>query len=128
MHGQEDVMRSPMLRALLRELLAKMEMLAADGSQSHVDLRRLPLPSGGLEALRTWLGSGEIDATVTALGVTNIRETAFAGVWWVRHAKAAGDVFSEHLEIARSPALLAADPEEMRQAVEKLRSRLTALE
>lgn len=128
MQRQEDVMHSPMLRALLRELMAKLEKLLADGSQSHMDLRGLPLPNGGLEALRTWLGSGEIDATVTALGVTNIRETAFAGVWWVRHAKAAGDVFSEHLEITQSPALLAADLVEVRQAVDELRSRLTAME
>lgn len=122
-----EVMRSPMLGALLREVAAKMEQLANDGTPGHVDLGRLPLPAGGLEALRAWLGRGEIEATVKALAVTSIQETAFAGVWWVRHLRATGDVLTEHLEITHCPRLLAADPEDLHRALGQLRSRLESL-
>ena len=126
--GISEVIRSDMIRALLRELTTKLTILATDDSPSHIDIRRLPLPPGALEALRAWLGSGEIEAKVTALGTTTIQETGIAGVWWIRHARSTGDVFSEHLEISRVPELLAADPEEVTQAAESLRSRLLALE
>lgn len=124
----EELINSAMVRAVLRELMAKLTSLAADGRPDRIDLRRLPLPPGALDALRTWLGRGEVEATVTALGVTTIRETGIAGVWWIHHAKSAGDIFSEHLEISRSPALLSADPDDVTQAADTLRSRLSALE
>lgn len=123
-----ELIHSAMVRALLRELLAKLTSLAADGSPAHIDLRRLPLPPGALDALRTWLGSGEIEATVTALGVTTIRETGIAGVWWVRNAKTGGEVFSEQLEISRLPELLSAHPDDVTQAADTLRGRLSALD
>jgi hydrogenase-1 operon protein HyaF len=124
----EDLMNSAMVRAVLRELMAKLTSLAADGLSDRIDLRRLPLPPGALDALRTWLGNGEVEATVTALGVTTIRETAVSGVWWVHHAKSAGEIFSEHLEISRSPELLSAQPDDVTQAADSLRSRLSALD
>lgn len=119
-------MQSPMVRAVLRELLAKLTRLAANGQSDSIDLHRLPLPPGGIDALKSWLGDGEIAATVTALGLTTIRETAVAGVWWVQNAKAAGDAVSEHLEISYTPALLATHPDDLKQAVETLRDRLSA--
>jgi len=127
MEANEEVMRSPMLGALLREVAAKLEQLATDGTPGHVDLCRLPLPPGGLEALRAWLGCGEAEATVNALAITTIQETGLAGVWWIRHCRTAGDVLSEYLEIAHSPKLLAADPQDVYLAVEKLRSRLDSI-
>jgi len=124
----EQLVNSAMVRAVLRELMAKLTSLAADDRPDHIDLRRLPLPQGALDELRTWLGSGEVEATVTALGTTTIRETGIAGVWWVRHAKTVGEVFSEHLEISRSPDLLSAHPDDVTQAADTLRSRLSVLE
>lgn len=124
----DELMGSAMVRALLRELLSKLTALATDGSTEHMDLRRLPLPPGALDALKRWLGRGEIDATVTALGITTIQETGIAGVWWVRHAKSSGDTIAEHLEITLFPALLMAHSDDVYRAAETLRSRLATLE
>ena len=66
---------------LLRELEGKLTEFAARGSIAHIDLSRLPMPAGGGEEIEAFLGRGEAEATVSALGVTTIRETAVAGVW-----------------------------------------------
>ena len=124
----DELMALPMVRALLRELLFKLSVQADEGRADHIDLRRLPLPVGALDALKTWLGRGEIEATVSALGITTIQETGVAGVWWVRYAKIGGETTGEHLEITPCPALLAADQGEIGSALEALRGRLMTLE
>lgn len=121
----EGLIRSNMVCALLGELTAKLEILADDDSPGHIDLSRLPLPPGTMEALRAWLGDGEAEATVTSLALTTIRETGVAGVWWVRQARSSGETLSEHLEISRSPALLSVHPDEVKRAAEDLRRRLS---
>lgn len=123
--ADDDAMAHPMMRALLQELSAKLSALAGDGRSDHVDLRRLPLPPGGLQTLREWLGRGEISATVTALGVTAIHETALAGVWWVEHSKASGEPVGVSLEISECPALLAVQRDDVASAAARLRARLS---
>ena len=117
----------PMVRALLQELASKLVALAHDGLSNSIDLRRLPLPSGALDAFRAWLGRGEVHATVTALGTTTIDETAIAGVWWMRYANASGGLIGESLEIAACPALLGVRQSDIGAAAEALRQRLADL-
>lgn len=123
-----DPLEAPLVLALLHELESRLEALTARGETGQIDLMRVPLPSGALEALRTWLGSGEIEASVKALGLTTIWETRFAGVWWIRHAKLSGETLTEQLEIALSPALLSGDARDLPAAVQDLRERVAALE
>lgn len=118
---------SPITRALLEELLGKLTALAQEGRDDCIDLLRLPLPPGALEALRAWLGRGEIEATVRALGTTTITETAIAGIWWVRQSKADGSAIGETLEIALCPALLTTDASDVAQSTEQLRRRMESL-
>lgn len=122
-----DLLGSPMMRALLEELLSKLTALADEGRSDSIDLRGLPLPPGALEALRNWLGQGEIQATVNALGSTTIHETALGGVWWIRYAKVQGTPIGDTLEIAHCPALLLADRDDAREAAKELRRRLDRL-
>ena len=126
--AHDAALNQPMMRALLNELAAKLNTLVETGEAQQIDLRRLPLPSGALTALKDWLGRGEIEATVRALAVTTIRETAIAGVWWVTHAKVAGHMLDEHLEITRCPALLMTHPGDIRTAARALQLRLHALD
>lgn len=123
--ASDDAMAHPMIQALLQELSAKLLALACDRHSDHIDLHRLPLPPGGLQTLRDWLGRGEISATVTALGVTAIQETALAGVWWVEHSKASGEPVGSSLEISECPALLAVQQQDVASAAERLRERLS---
>jgi len=116
-----------MLRALLEELLSKLTALAEEGRSDSVDLRGLPLPPGALKALRTWLGQGEIQATVNALGTTTIQETAFPGLWWVSYAKAQGAPIGDMLEITYCPALLLVDRDAVQSSAVELRRRADSL-
>ncbi|MDE0852991.1 MAG: hypothetical protein OSA97_01030 [Nevskia sp.] len=116
-----------MVQALLQELATKLDRLVREGHADSIDLRRLPLPPGALEALRSWFGQGEIEASVKALGMTSIRETAVAGVWWVQQTKPGGESIGEGLAITCCPDLLATHVDDVRAAAESLQLRLNAL-
>ncbi|MBL6748904.1 MAG: hypothetical protein ISP90_00195 [Nevskia sp.] len=122
--ASEDILALPMVQALLHELLDKLGALQRDGRSDSVDLRRLPLPPGALDALRAWLGAGEIRATVKALGVTTVEETAITGLWWVSQAKLTGEPTGAWIEVSLCPALLMAHAEDLGAAIERLRGRL----
>lgn len=99
-----------MAAALLREIAEALAGLAADGLRRTVTLRGLPIGPADYRLLRDRLGRGEVAATVTAAGRVEIAETRYRGVWWVRLHDASGAVTGEHVEVARVPLLLEADP------------------
>lgn len=111
-------------RALLHEIEAGLTALAQHDRATAIDLRRIPLTDGDLAALRDALGSGEVSATVDALGPTRIHETRFAGVWWVTHCNAEGAIVGELIEIARCPSLLPAGEEDLADGLSRLRTEL----
>lgn len=124
--GAEDTKRSrnalrdPLVRALLSELSAKLAKLAKTGSGSRIDLGRLPLPAGGLSAVRGVLGKGQIEATFKGVGSCVFTETALAGVWWVQQYNTADDLVGEFIEIAYVPELLKCDRAEVDAASKDL--------
>ena len=117
----------PMIRALLCEILARLENLLAVGETARIDLRRLPLPPDGLRTIRDFFGAGEVDATVRGVGSCSFLETGTSGVWWVSQRNTTGDVVGEFVEIAHVPELLKSGDVEVRDAVEDLRRRLGAV-
>lgn len=119
--GSGGPIEQPMIRAVLREVEAKLANLLATAETARIDLRRLPLPPDGLHAIREFLGKGEVDATVQGVGSCSFQETGTAGVWWGTQRNTAGDTVGEFIEIARVPGLLKADNAEMHDAVETLR-------
>lgn len=126
-NATNELLRNPMVQALLVELSTKLAALARGEQVDNIDLRRLPLPPGGLEAMRRWLGKGEVSATVSALGTTTVQETATAGIWWVSQAKASGEPIGDTLEIAECPALLVTHADDILAAAEQFRVRLALL-
>ncbi len=72
------------------------------------------------------LGDGEVQATVNAEGLSSIRETRFAGVWWVEHRDRQGDLIAEMIEVTRVPDILASAADEIAAASRSLRARITA--
>lgn len=113
--------RDPMIRALLCELETKLATLIETGETTRIDLRRLPLPVGGLQAIRDVLGNGEVTATMQGVGSCTFEETAVSGIWWIVQRNTAGDIVGEFIEIASVPDLLKADQSEMHASVERLR-------
>lgn len=111
---------SPLVLAILHELLAKLRDLAAKGWTSSIELRRLPLTSADREQLRSLLGQGEVIVEVSALGPSRITETRFSGAWWIDHKNAAGDKVGESIEIAPVPKMLPAAPSDTQAAADAL--------
>jgi len=112
--------------ALLSELASLLERLAAGAEPAAIDLRSLPMNGQDLAQLRAALGEGEVNATVEAQGVSHVRETQVAGVWWVEHRDVHGQVIAESLEITPIPQILLSANDEIAAGARALRAQITA--
>lgn len=124
---RETAKLSGLVLAILNQLEARLRDLADAGRNSTIDLHMLPLTAGDRKQLEAFLGHGEVTASLDILGASKITESAIAGVWWVTHANASGDVVVEQIEIALVPEILAATPAESRSAANTLAARLAEL-
>ena len=71
------------------------------------------------------LGEGEVQATVNARGLSTVRETRIAGVWWIEHRDPQGELVAELLEVTRVPEILAGAPDDIAAAAQTLREYIT---
>lgn len=110
-----------MAQAVLAEIAQRLEALASSGAASTIDLRSLPLTDADLAELEGLLGQGEARASIDVIGTTEIRETAFAGVWWLRHMGAQDRVAAEEIAITPVPDILHAQPEDIHEAAQRIR-------
>ncbi len=101
-----------------------MEALALRNESTSIDLRSLPMCPQDRTALVELLGSGSVFARVEAAGVTEVRETAFPGVWWVAHANEAGELLAEFIDICAVPDILKASRDDVEDGLERLRQSL----
>lgn len=118
--------RTGMSDAVLREIAEHLRGFAERETPHQIDLRSLPMSSADRAELIERLGEGEVKATVAVVGDSEIRETAYAGVWWVRHLGRSGDVLAEFIEITEVPSLLRAQREDVADAAARLRDELQA--
>ena len=79
------LLRTGMAESLLQEVARLLERLAGSGETSAIDLRSLPMTEGDRNELAERLGSGEVRILFDVAGTSEAWETAYAGVWWVRH-------------------------------------------
>lgn len=110
--------------AVLREIETLLARLVASGETGTIDLAGLPLSPGDRDLLEQTLGRGEIEATIEAYGPSRVRETAIGGVWWVEHCDGDGRTAAEFIEVTRVPAILPTQPEDARDGLALLQSRL----
>ena len=115
-----------MVAAMLRELDAALQAYLADGKTHVIDLAILPPDSADRVALQHVLGAGEIEVRINALGTSLLRETGFAGVWWVRHEDGNGKLLCESLEVTDEPEIVRAYRTDIQAASARLCG-LTAL-
>jgi hydrogenase-1 operon protein HyaF len=123
---EPDVGLSGNADALLHEIANLLGSLVEQGRTGAIDLRSLPLTAADRAYLRAQLGEGEVRAEVRALGASNVRETAYRGVWWVTHRDEAGQPTAELIEITSMPDILATDHDEVADALARLRATLAA--
>lgn len=91
---------------ILNEVTHAIDRLLEDNEPTVIDLSSLPFAPGELDKLEAALGHGELEATLTALGISTIRETKFPGVWWLEHKNTDDEVVGRYIEITRAPDIL----------------------
>lgn len=112
--------------ALLAEIATLLERWLDAGVPGSIDLRGLPLSPADFVYLRERLGLGEVRAEVQALGVSEVRETAHPGVWWITHRNIDQEVMAELIEINAIPDILKSQREDVREGLTRLRQQLAA--
>ncbi len=120
----QTTLNTGMAWSVLAEVQTLLARLASAGETAAVDVRGLPLTAADRDELETLLGRGEVACKLTLLGRTEIWETAYAGVWWVRHFGGQDQISSETLEITTVPEILKAHPVDISEAVSRLKRQL----
>ncbi|EEW25309.1 hydrogenase expression/formation C-terminal domain-containing protein [Rhodobacter ferrooxidans] len=111
-----DKLRTGMAQSILREVARALAALAATGARDAVDLRSLPMTAADRAELETALGRGEVSVTLQSAGRSEIWETRFAGVWWLRHFGGDDRIAAEVIEIAPVPDILVTHADEITAA------------
>ncbi len=120
----QTTLNTGMAWSVLSEVHTLLKRFAETGETGAVDLRGLPLTSADREQLEELLGRGEVPCSLSLMGRSEVWETAFPGVWWIRHLGAEDKVASETLEITNVPDILLAHPDDITAAAIRLERRL----
>jgi len=112
--------RTGMVDAVLREIAELLEKLAVSGEPGFIDLRSMPMTDADRAELEERLGRGEVEASLDVAGTSEVRETGYAGVWWIRHAGAGGKVAAEEIAVAEVPEILKAHHADIAAAASRL--------
>ena len=119
-----DALATGNVEPLLNEIRHALQTLLATGETTTIDLRSLPLAPGEEERMMEVLGRGEVQASVSALGPTEIAETRFPGAWVITHYNTEKSVIGKFVEICEVPGLLCSQHDDIRQAIGQLQSLL----
>lgn len=129
-----DAARSPCttptgnLIPLLHEIRHALERWRQDGHTHVIDLRALPMSPDEEHRLLHLLGEGEVHASLTALGNSDVAETAFAGVWRVAHYNHDEVLVGHFIEICPAPEILKSHPDDAAMALAELDNLLSTAE
>ena len=111
---------------VLREIAFALTRLVDTGQTTTIDLGALPFSAGDEKALERTLGTGEVRATVAALGTSHVAETGIAGVWRVDHLDQQGETMSRFVEITFVPDILKTQAADAEHGLKRLEADLTA--
>ena len=110
---------------LLNEVRHALDRLLTTAEGTTIDLSTIPMAPQEQAELDAVLGTGEVSATLTASGPSEVRETAYPGVWRVTHTSEEGRTLGRYIEIATIPAILLAQPSDMAAGLERLSHQLS---
>lgn len=109
---------------LLHQVRHALARLLSDGESTCIDLKAIPLAPGEEERIVAALGKGEVRAEVTALGPSEIAETAFAGVWLVTHYDEKGATQTRFIEVTYIPEILRSQRSDIVDSLARITARL----
>jgi hydrogenase-1 operon protein HyaF len=111
---------SPQVLALLQELQNMLTTLAEHGEENRIDLRSLPMTPDDHEFMVQFLGEGEVSARVNSLGLSEIKETRFPGIWSVIHYNNQDEIVAELIEVTLLPDILKTQAEDLLEGINAL--------
>lgn len=91
---------------VLHEIRHALDKLTVSGETTVIDLSAIPFAPGDKRQLLDVLGTGEVTATVNAMGPTRVSETGFPGVWLIQYFGPSNEEMATHVEVTRCPSLL----------------------
>jgi hydrogenase-1 operon protein HyaF len=109
---------------LLHEIRHGLVRLLESGGVTTIDLRGIPMAPGEEEQIVNVLGTGEVQARMSALGPSEIMETRFPGVWLVTHYNSENEVLGKFIEVCDIPQILKAQAEDIREGLAQLTAQL----
>jgi hydrogenase-1 operon protein HyaF len=112
--------------AILFELVALLDRFVSGDTPAAIDLRSLPMSRQDRAELRRVLGEGEVQAAVSAAGLSRIRETRVSGIWWVERYDQCGTLVAESIEVGRVPGILSSAPDDISAGARDLRAQINA--
>lgn len=113
-----------MALSVLTEIGRMLETLADSGEPGSIDLRSLPLSDADRAQLEETLGRGEVRAELELVGASEVWETAYPGVWWIRHRGAGDKIATEEISVCPIPQILITHPADIEAAASRLRNEL----
>ena len=116
------------VQPILHEIRHALEALVDSGECSIIDLRSIPLAPGEEEVIIETLGQGEVHAKLDVLGLSEIYETLYAGVWLITHYNENNAIIGRFIEITELPEILKSQHEDMSKALLELEEGLLTQE
>lgn len=111
--------------SILTEIRQLLDALNEKGTVGSIDLRSLPMTDADREQLENLLGRGEVHAELDLAGTSEVWETAYAGVWWIRHKGAADKIACEEIAVTAIPEILITHPVDIEAAAARLGNELS---
>ncbi|MCK5395315.1 MAG: hydrogenase accessory protein HupE [Gammaproteobacteria bacterium] len=108
------------VKPLLHEIKHGLDKLVETGQTSIIDLRSIPLAPGEEDKILSMLGQGEVQAQLNALGLSEVTETQYAGVWIVTHYNDENHIISRFIEVTTMPEILCSQTEDIMAAYSRL--------
>ncbi len=108
------------VKPLLHEIKHALDNLIETGKSTIIDLRSIPLAPGEEEKILNTLGQGEVQAQLNALGLSEISETQYAGVWIVTHYNDEQHIISRFIEVTTMPEILCSQTQDVMEAYSRL--------
>jgi hydrogenase-1 operon protein HyaF len=108
------------VKPLLHEVKHALDNLIETGKTTIIDLRSIPLAPGEEDKILAALGCGEVEAKLKTLGLSEIIETQYAGVWVVTHYNDEGHIISRFIEVTTMPEILCSQTEDIMAAYSRL--------
>lgn len=121
---QEQPRLTGMSDAVFAEIASRLADVVAGASAPPIELTAMPLTSEDRTDLEQRLGRGEVFATIESAGRSEVWETRFSGVWFVRHFGENDRIASECIEFGAAPAILLSHRADMAAAAGRLSAAL----